>query len=135
MQCFIIMKFKYTILYVEDVKKTIEFYKEAFGFELKFITSEEDYAEIETGETTLSFAYYSVAKFNEIKMSKSTISEIYLPFELTFVTLNIQDDFQRVVNSGAKIIKEPSQKPWGQIVGYVQDINGFLIEICTPVKE
>ena len=30
------MRFAYTILYVEDVKKTVQFYKNAFGFELKF---------------------------------------------------------------------------------------------------
>ena len=26
------------------------------------------------------------------------------------------------------------EKPWGQKVGYVLDNNGFLIEICTPIK-
>ena len=26
------------------------------------------------------------------------------------------------------------EKLWGQKVGYVLDNNGFLIEICTPIK-
>ena len=26
-------------------------------------------------------------------------------------------------------------KLWGQTVGYVRDINGLLIEICTPVGQ
>ena len=23
--------------------------------------------------------------------------------------------------------------PWGQTIAYVADINGFLLELCTPV--
>lgn len=31
-------------------------------------------------------------------------------------------------------VKEPQQKPWYQMVGYVRDLNGFLVEICTEIK-
>ncbi|EIM75241.1 glyoxalase/bleomycin resistance protein/dioxygenase [Nitritalea halalkaliphila LW7] len=34
------VKFGYTILYVKDVTKSIEFYEKSFGFERKFITPE-----------------------------------------------------------------------------------------------
>ncbi|MFO0110274.1 MAG: VOC family protein, partial [Alphaproteobacteria bacterium] len=30
-------------------------------------------------------------------------------------------------------LKKPEQKPWGQTVAYVRDLNGFLVEICSPV--
>jgi uncharacterized glyoxalase superfamily protein PhnB len=50
------MKYAYTILYVENVTKTIEFYEKAFGFHRKFITPENDYGELISGETTISFA-------------------------------------------------------------------------------
>jgi lactoylglutathione lyase len=36
------VKFGYTILYVSDVSKSIEFYENAFGFERKFITPVRD---------------------------------------------------------------------------------------------
>lgn len=49
------MKFAYTILYVESVIDTIEFYEKAFGFTRKFITPEKDYGELISGETTISF--------------------------------------------------------------------------------
>ena len=38
------VKLGYTILYVSDVTKSIEFYETAFGFERKFITPENDMA-------------------------------------------------------------------------------------------
>jgi lactoylglutathione lyase len=50
------VQFGYTILYVEDVEKSIVFYEKAFGFERKFITTENDYGELNTGQTTIAFA-------------------------------------------------------------------------------
>ena len=31
------MKYGYTIIYVSSVEETLEFYKKAFGFDIKFI--------------------------------------------------------------------------------------------------
>lgn len=125
----------YTILYVEDVEHTIAFYTEAFGFTKKFITTEKDYAELETGSTTLAFAAHSVADYNGVPIVKSDPATPPPAFELTFVTDDINGTFAQVINAGAVLIKEPAEKPWGQMVGYVRDSNGFLIEICTPVSK
>ena len=129
------IKYGYTILYVENVQRTIDFYKNAFNYNQKFITPESDYAELETGETVLAFASYDVAKYNEIEIAK--LDSIKLPpaFELTFVTNDILNDLKKAIDAGAKLVKEPSSKPWGQIVAYVRDINGFLIELCTPIEK
>ena len=58
------VKFGYTIVYVEDVQKSIEFYENTFGFSRKFITPENDYGELSTGETTISFASKKLAAQN-----------------------------------------------------------------------
>ncbi|WP_332547014.1 VOC family protein, partial [Algoriella sp.] len=58
------IKFAYTILYVQDVTKTIKFYENAFGFSSKFMSPENDYAELLVGETTLSFVSISLAESN-----------------------------------------------------------------------
>jgi uncharacterized glyoxalase superfamily protein PhnB len=128
------IKYGYTILYVEDVEKTISFYAKAFGFTQKFITPEKDYAELDTGTTTLAFASYSIAEYNGIQITKSNEHSKSPAFELTFVTDDIEESFKQAVDSGAVVLKAPSKKPWGQVVGYVQDINGFLVELCTPVE-
>ena len=51
------IKFAYTILYVSDVEKSVAFYEKAFQFSTKFISPDSTYAELITGETTLSFAH------------------------------------------------------------------------------
>ncbi len=83
------IKYGYTILYVGDVEKTVEFYTKAFGLTQKFITPEKDYAELETGNTVLAFAGYSVAEYNGIEITKSDASTPPPAFEVTFVTDDI----------------------------------------------
>ncbi len=129
------MKFAYTILYVLDVAKTITFYKDCFGFQEKFITPENDYAELLSGETTIAFANLELSQKN-LKSKLQISNQKNAPFgiELAFTTDNIEDDFQKAIDAGAILEVPITTKPWGQKVGYVRDINGFLIEICTPIN-
>jgi uncharacterized glyoxalase superfamily protein PhnB len=41
----------------------------------------------------------------------------------------------RAVAAGAALVTPPAQKPWGQTVAHVRDLNGVLIEICTPMGD
>lgn len=129
------MKYAYTIFYVESVVETIEFYQKAFGFKRKFISPDADYGELISGETTISFASIELGNSN-FKKGFKKIPNANKPFgvELAFTSENIEVDFKQAINSGAIEFEPLKQKPWGQIVGYVRDNNGFLIEICTPIK-
>lgn len=129
------VKFNYTILYVEDVTASIIFYEKAFGFKRKFITPENSYGELLTGDTTLSFA--------AIDLAKSNLSEGFIeskkdnkPFgiEIGFTTEDVELVFNNAIKEGAMLVEKIKTKPWGQLVGYVRDINGFLIEICSPME-
>jgi lactoylglutathione lyase len=46
----------------------------------------------------------------------------------------VQQAFDRALAAGAIAIRKPTAKLWGQIVSYVRDCNGFLVEICTAVS-
>jgi lactoylglutathione lyase len=129
------VKFGYTILYVEDVEKSIAFYENAFGFSRKFITPENDYGELLTGETTISFASKKLAAQNlKDGFIESNPEDKPFAIELGFITDNVGELVQKATSFGAILVKEPTQKPWGQIVAYVRDLDGFLIEICTEVQ-
>lgn len=129
------MKFAYTILYVSNVTETITFYEKAFGFTRKFITPENDYGELFTGETTIAFASIALGNANFKKgFTKNSNQEKPFGVELAFTSENIEQDYEKAINTGAKEFEPLVEKPWGQKVGYVRDINGFLIEICTPIK-
>lgn len=127
------IKYGYTILYVENVEATLAFYVKAFGFSQKFITPEKDYGELETEGTTLAFASYGIAEYNGIAIEKRDSKALPSPFEIAFVTDGIENTWKRAIEAGAEVVKEPAQKPWGQTVGYLRDMNGFLVEVCTPM--
>lgn len=129
------MKYAYTILYVKSVSDTISFYEKAFGFSQKFISPEGDYGELISGETTIAFASSELGGSN-FKDGFEQMSNSKKPFgvEMAFTSENIDLDFQKAVAAGATEISPLTEKPWGQKVGYVRDNNGFLIEICTPIK-
>jgi uncharacterized glyoxalase superfamily protein PhnB len=129
------VKFGYTILYVENIEESISFYENAFGFSRKFITPENDYAELVTGETTLSFASKQLAAQNlKDGFIESTLEDKPFAIEIGFITEDVTETVQKATSFGAVLVKEPTQKPWGQIVAYIRDLNGFLIEICTEMK-
>lgn len=129
------LKFAYTILYVKDVVKSIEFYERAFGFQRKFVAPGNEYGELVTGETVLSFGAVSLAKTNLLDgFIESTAGGKPFGIEIGFVTDEVEKAFAHAVKAGAIAVESAKKKPWGQVVAYVKDIDGFLVEICTPVE-
>ena len=48
--------FAYVILYVPDVPASVSFWEKAFGLSRRFIHESNQYAELESGSTTLAFS-------------------------------------------------------------------------------
>ena len=128
------MHFGYTIVYVPDVKAAVSFYEQAFGFKMRFNADDWDYAELETGDTTLAFAAEKMADMLGVSITPNRGNATAAGIELAFVTDEVQGAFTRATDAGAISITEPNQTPWGQTVSYVRDQNGVLIEICSPVS-
>lgn len=128
--------FAYTILYVHDVVKTVEFYEKAFGLERKFIAPENIYAELKSGNTTLSFASIDFANSNlPDGFTESSLKAKPFGMEIGFTTENVAEMIEKAVSAGGMLVQEAKSKPWGQVVGYIRDLDGFLVEICTPMAD
>lgn len=128
------MRFGYTILYVRDVTSSLALYEEAFGQQRRFVHESGQYAELETGATTLAFASRSLAASNLPPAVRP--AEVGAPtpaFEVCFVTDDVRAAFDRAVERGALPVSEPQTKPWGQDVAYVRDRDGNLIELASPI--
>lgn len=126
------MKLKYTIMYVEDVKTTLEFYRDAFGFEIELLHPSGDYGALNTGETTLSFS--SLALMNQLGKGAIKPQPSAPTFEIAFETEQVAEQLQQALAAGAKLVQDVEEMPWGQTTAYVHDINGYLVEICSPVS-
>jgi uncharacterized glyoxalase superfamily protein PhnB len=128
------MKFGYVILYVDDVEATLKFYERAFGLSRRMPTDEKNYGEVESGATRLAFAANSfVREMIPVKIAPSGSAAPAPPVELGLVAADVDAAFRQAVASGAVEVKPPETKPWGQVVGYVRDLNGFLVEICSEM--
>jgi lactoylglutathione lyase len=128
------MKFGYTIVYVSSVADVLTFYKDAFGFETRFLHESGDYGELNTGETVLAFASHDLGEMNlDGHYQKPDLTTIPFGVELAFITDDVASSYAKAVAAGAISIKEPSTKPWGQVVAYVRSQEGSLIELCSPI--
>jgi len=126
------MKLGYVIIYVPDLIKTMEFYEKAFALTRKFV-HESGYAELSTGSTTLAFATEKLRDSNGVETSDNRSTLKPAGVEIAFVTVDVHAAYEMAVAAGAHPYKKPESKPWGQVVGYVRDLNGFLVEICSPI--
>ncbi|MEO1529907.1 MAG: VOC family protein [Planctomycetota bacterium] len=126
------MRFRYTILYVDDVTQAIEFYEQAFGLERKMIHESGDYGELATGDTILAFA--SKELMRNIGKSPGDAVPSAPTFEIAFETDDVGGQLKSATDAGAKLVQEAEEMPWGQTTAYVRDINGFLVELCTAVS-
>ncbi len=125
------MQFGYTILYVEDVKRSLTFYEKAFGMQTKFLHDGGGYGELDTGTTTLAFSSRQLMR----QLGKKPIpSDAHAPcFEIALLSADVAAAVQRAVDAGAELIQAPVEMPWGQTVAYVADQDSVLVEICTPM--
>jgi lactoylglutathione lyase len=128
------MRFGFTILYVRDVAASLELYERAFGQRRRFVHESGDYAELETGATTLALASHALARSNLPGVFEGAASNPAPAFEVCFVTEDVPGAFERAVREGAEPVTEPQTKPWGQDVAYVRDADGNLIELASPAR-
>jgi catechol 2,3-dioxygenase-like lactoylglutathione lyase family enzyme len=128
------MKFAYTILYVRDVARSLAFYETAFGLRRRFLHESGGYGELDTGATTLAFASHEVAQSNLAGgFQPSDPARPPVASEVAFATADVPSAYERAVRTGAAGVAEPKTKPWGQMVAYVRDLDGHLVELCTPL--
>ncbi len=128
------MKFKWTILYVPDVLAAVAFYESAFGLTRKSVHESNQYAEMMTGETTLAFTADELAQSNfDLPYAKSTSASAPAAMEIAFVVEDVQAAYDRAIAAGATKVLPSTEKPWGQTVAYVRDLNGVLVDLSTEV--
>lgn len=129
------MKLSYTILYVQDVQASIDFYQAAFGLNLKFKHEGGDYAEMQTGETTLAFCGYDLADQVVGKPYQKPSCERPIASQLTLEPSDVKSAFEQAKTAGARVLCEPEIKPWNFEVAILQDPDGHLIELAKNLDE
>jgi lactoylglutathione lyase len=120
----------FVILYTPDVAKKIEFYERAFGVKKKAIHGGV-YGEVE-GPTSLGFAAESFVRESGMDFAPTRRGVTPPAMEIGFIFDDVPAAYSRAIEAGCTAVSPPTEKPWGQIVSYVRDDDGVLVEICSP---
>lgn len=70
----------------------------------------------------------------ELAIRPNRQANVAAGFEIAYVTDDPEAAYRKAVAAGASAVKPPALKPWGQTVGYVRDLNGCPVKLCSPVK-
>ena len=92
-----------------------------------------DYGELDTGETTLAFS--SLKLMSDLGKNPNKADPSAPVFEIAFETQEVRKWLDQAIKSGAVLVQDIREETWGQTTSYISDPNGFLIEICSPVKQ
>lgn len=118
-------------LFVKDISKTVEFYR-ILGFYLPEGSETKSYVKVEN--STIHLAFYSYQAVQEYFEGKIILNGAKTPFELA-IKMNTAEEvdllYNKIVLSGYKSFKPPSDAPWKQRVAFVKDPDGNLIEITA----
>ena len=130
------MKFGYTILYVDDVPATLTAWEQSFGLTREYLHEDGIYGELSTGETTLSFAEreFGRSHFTDPE-TRALFDGRPALFEIGLLTPDVAEAYARATAAKMTGVGEPVEKPWGQVVAWVRDPNGILVELATPMDD
>lgn len=128
------MRFGYTIVYVADPARSLDFFERAFGLARRFLHESGGYGELDTGSTTLAFAQHTTARANlGVDYLAADTSAMPLGMEIGLLTDDVAGACERAVAAGARLLRPATLKPWGQTVAYLRCPDGTLVEVCTPM--
>ncbi len=117
-------------IFVKDMAKMIQFYRDALGFEIK---ESEDTANVYLIKDETLFMLYGRKDFEEMTSRKyEYIKGLNGHFEIALYVDTydeVDKTFSKVVSNGAVPVLEPATEPWGQRTCYIADPEGNLIEI------
>lgn len=129
------MRLGIVIIHVPDVPAALAYYERAFGLARHFLSPDSEYGELQTGATALAFAAETLIAQHGLGIRENRPNQAPAGVEIGMVTDDVGAAYAKAIVEGAIPAKPPSEKPWGQTVAYVRDLNGFLVEICSPMAD
>jgi lactoylglutathione lyase len=124
------IRFDMVGIFVADLRKMVEFYRDALGVEIEW-DGRGPYAEFK--HDGIRFSMFERAQLPGLLGQAPTYpSGLNGTFELAIDLPRLEDvgpEFERVVKAGAKPIYAPRDEPWGMRSSMVADPEGNIIEI------
>jgi lactoylglutathione lyase len=116
------------ILYVAHLDRSIAFYRQLIGLQLK--VQDHGYAEFVTQGT--KFGLFERAKLPELIGRDARAGGP--GGEIAFLVSDVDGEAARLRAAGAKILTGPTDRPWGHRTLHLPDPDGFVVELAQEIK-
>lgn len=117
-------------IFVKDMKKMVEFYRDLLGFEIQWSDGEANVYLIKDGTLFLLYGREDFQKMTHRKYQYA--KTLNATFEIALSVPNYADvdkEYNRLISLGVQSILPPEDEPWGQRTCYIADPERNLIEI------
>src|SRR6266487_6644195 len=123
-----IARVDYVILYVAHLERSIAFYRQLIGLQLKF--QDRGYAEFVTDGT--KFGLFERAELPELIGRDARAGGP--GGEIAFLVRDVDGEAARLRAAGAEILAGPTDRPWGHRTLHLLDPDGFVVELAQEIK-
>jgi lactoylglutathione lyase len=115
----------YVILYVEDIERSLAFYRLVLG--VVGTRRSDTYAELVLSNCRLGFYDRRVAPELIGRETQGSGAE------LLFLVDSVDDEVDRLVRAGVRILTGPIDRPWGHRTVHLQDPDGHVVELAEEI--
>ena len=119
---------------VKDVKKSLEFYKKAFDLETRMTMPDKD-GKIIHAEMGYKDCIIMVGSECEESNSKAPSTLKGTPFGFYIYVEDVDKQFEKAKNAGAKVLQEPTTQFWGDRICSVACPEGHHWSFATNVAD
>lgn len=117
-------------IFVNDIQMMVKFYRDVLGFEIDW-DGNGPYAEFKNDG--VRFSMYERAQLpGLLNQTPDYPRGLNGTFEIAIdlpTSADVDREFSRVVNAGAKVIYAPRNEPWGMVSSMIADPEGNMVEI------
>lgn len=125
----------YVILYVDDLDRSVRFYRDVIGVALRF--ADDGFAEFDTKGTR--FGLFPRSGLADL-LGRAAISEptggpeVSRPgVEVCFVVPDVDRHAERLRTAGADVLSGPTDRPWGHRTLHLRDPDGHVVELAQEI--
>jgi lactoylglutathione lyase len=118
----------YVILFVADLERSVAFYRDLIGLELKL--RGDGYVEFATAGCKLGL--YDRNRLRELT-GQGTDAPGQPGGEVVFLVEDVDAEAERLREAGATVLKGPVDRPWGHRTLHLEDPDGFVVELAGEI--
>jgi lactoylglutathione lyase len=117
----------YVILYVQDLDRSIAFYRDLLGLPFKF--AQAGYAEFATAGTR--FGLYERARLPDLLGRGAAGGDPAV--ETLFLVADVDAWAERLRRAGVEVLSGPVDRAWGHRTVHVLDPDGHVVELAQEI--